>query len=278
MDTPPNVAAPRAVDVESPDGHRAQLALSVPTGARTGLLFVPALGVPARKYTHLAAALAQRGIAVALHELRGTGTSSVRASRTSDWGYAELLDDVRASRALLASTYPAIAWSAGGHSLGAQIAALDLALAPGAYAGLAIVASGQPWWRKFAPGRQPLVLFAYGFFRLLTVSCGYFPGDRVGFGGREARRVMRDWSRSGLSGKYAIERVDADLEAALARIETRVIALSMRDDTLAPAGAMDHLLAKMPRTTVTRDILERADHFSWMRNAGPVAQRIAAWL
>ena len=266
--------------VAARDGHTFDLVVHAPPVARAGMLFVPALGVPARKYTAFAQSLASHGIAVALHELRGGGTSSVRASRASDWGYAELFDDIHATRETLASAMPGVRWIASGHSLGAQLAAIDIARDPSRYAGLAIVASGQPWWRTFAPWQQPFVLAMFGWFRALSALCGYFPGDKVGFGGREARRVIRDWSRSGVRGRYA-----PDAETALARVEAPVIGLHLAHDAFAPRRSLDHLLGKMPRAKVLIQPLvpadfesRRADHFSWLRDPAPVADRIAAWI
>ena len=67
------------IDVLSPDGHRAQLEVISPANARAGLLWIPAMGVPARKYATPARALTERGVAVALHEWRGAESSSWRA-------------------------------------------------------------------------------------------------------------------------------------------------------------------------------------------------------
>lgn len=285
MDNPADAAdvIDRTLTVETSDGHRAGLAVRAPTAARAGLLFVPALGVPARKYAAFAQALAARGVAVALHELRGNGTSSVRAGRASDWGYLELLRDLVASRTRLAEEFPRVRWSVGGHSLGAQLAALELALRPSAYEALVVIASGQPWWRGFPALERPFVLAVFGIFRALAALCGYFPGDRVGFGAREARTVIREWSRSGFSGRYVLEGLDVDLEAALARIERPVLAFHLRDDRFAPRRSLELLLAKMPRAQVRLQPLVpadfesgRANHFSWLREPGPVADRIVA--
>jgi predicted alpha/beta hydrolase len=120
----------------------------------------------------------------------------------------------------------------------------------------------------------------FGWFRALSALFGYFPGDRVGFGGREARGVIRDWSRSGLRGRY-----EAAAEAALARVEAPVLAFHLAHDRFAPRRSLDHLLAKMPRAKAVLQPLvpadfasARADHFSWMRDPAPVADRIAAWI
>ena len=277
--------ARQALDVSAPDGHRSQILTFVPTTPRGALLFVPALGVPARKYSAFAEALASAGVATALHELRGLETSNRRAGRRCDWGYPELLIDLAESRAALAREHGALRFHLGGHSLGAQLAALELARAPMPGTGLVIAASGQPWWRRFPALQRPLVLAALPLVRALGALCGYFPGQRVNFGGREARSVMRDWARTALTGRYEVARMRLDFESALGALDAPVLALRMTQDRLAPVGSLDHLLAKLSRARVTRDEIGpaefargRADHFAWLKDPIPVARRIAAWV
>jgi predicted alpha/beta hydrolase len=277
--------ARQALDISTPDGHRSQILTFIPATPRGALLFVPALGVPARKYTGFAEALAAAGVATALHELRGLETSNRRAGRRCDWGYPELLLDLAQSRAALAREHGALRFHLGGHSLGAQLAALELARAPAPATGLVIAASGQPWWWRFPTLQRPLVLLALPLVRALGALCGHFPGQRVNFGGREARGVMRDWTRTALTGRYEVARIPFDFERALAILKEPVLALRMAQDPLVPRGSLDHLLAKLPGAAITRDEIAaaefqrgRADHFAWMKDPEPVASRIARWM
>ena len=274
-----------AVSVASGDGHHAQLTLlGDETGAGPGLLWLPALGVPARKYRHFATGLAERGWTVALHEWRGHESSDRRAARHCDWGYAELLRDIEASRLALSERQPQRHWIVGGHSLGGQLAALAFAQQPPVYAGYLVAGSGQPWWRCF-PGWHKLgLLAAIVWFRALSAACGYFPGHRLGFGGREARGVMRDWARSAASGDYRPAQVDTDLELALRRAQGQALALRLASDLYVPAASLDYLLGKLPAMTIRRaDIGDtefaggRAGHFDWMRDPLPLVERIDAW-
>ena len=84
MDSPttPSLLS-RELPVASPDGHRASLLARIPATPKTRLLWLPAMGVAARHYLPFAEALATRGIAVFLHEWRGNGSSSLRASHGS---------------------------------------------------------------------------------------------------------------------------------------------------------------------------------------------------
>ena len=83
----------------------------------------------------------------------------------------------------------------GGHSLGAQIAALAYA-GDAELAGLAFAGSGVPHWRCFSGWQKPVALAAFGVVRGISGLVGHYPGKQIGFAGREARSVMRE-ARSG---------------------------------------------------------------------------------
>ena len=56
------------IPVAADDGHRWQLIATVPDAPSAVLLWLPALGVPARHYQPMVEALAARNVAVFLHE------------------------------------------------------------------------------------------------------------------------------------------------------------------------------------------------------------------
>jgi predicted alpha/beta hydrolase len=277
--------ASQVVPVASADGSRFELICLAPPGAwRTGLFWMPAMGVPARHYLPLAAALAAHGVAVAIHEWRGLGSSNRRAGRRADWGYRELLQlDLPAARAALHALWPHATWVVGGHSLGGQLAMLHAALAHSPCAGVALVASGAPYWRAFRHGRW--LAAAYALAPVLAWLCGHLPGRRIGFGGNEARGVIADWARSGRSGRYTAQGVAVDLEHALRQVHVPILGVRLADDWLAPAASLAHLLDKAPRaprtllTLAAADLAgSRATHFAWMQTPEPIAAILARWL
>jgi predicted alpha/beta hydrolase len=265
------------------DGVSFELLCVHPAGEWHELLYwLPALGVPARHYLPLAEALAEQGIAVAIHEWRGIGSSNLRAGRQQDWAYRELLvDDVPAGLAAVRSELPHARCWIGGHSLGGQLSAVYAGLHPEQLAGLVLVATGSPYWRRFRYGR--LIVMAYALAPLLTNLCGYLPGRRIGFGGNEARGVIRDWARTGRNGRYAADDM-GDLEAGMAALEQPLLALRLQDDWLGPADSLDWLLGKLPLArrevgvVTPHELHGPADHFGWMKTPEPVAVRIAQWL
>lgn len=272
------------VPVAAADGHRFELIVHRPPDAVHGLVMVPAMGVAARHYEPFAHALAVRGIACAVHEWRGNGSSDRRAGRRSDWGYHELLDlDLVAAFDALVAAQPDIAWRLGGHSLGAQFAAL-LAAQDARARGIAIIAGGTPYWRSFPHVQKLLLHGVFGFMNTLAAVNGRFPGRTTGFAGNEARGVIRDWTATGRTGHYRVRGLARDYEGALSACSLPVLALRMADDRYVPRASLVHLLEKLPQAKITRFELgradfsgARADHFAWMKRPAAVADRVSAW-
>ena len=149
---------PDVLAVQCADGHRYEVIACVPAQPIARLLWLPALGVAARHYLPLAQALAAKGVAVYLHEWRGNGSSSLRPSRTQDWGYREVLEqDLPTSQAVLVAADDeagALPWIIGGHSLGGQLACVHAGRNPQHFNRLWLAASGSPFWRCAIHGRK----------------------------------------------------------------------------------------------------------------------------
>ncbi len=271
------------ISVEVPDGHRFELIHVAADRPRGALLFLPGMGLSARLFIRFARALAQRGTSVFIHEWRGNGSSNVRASRDSNWGYRELLDDIDAARQAVTAQAPG-GHLIGGHSLGSQFACLSAAIDSRDCLGLIVLAGGSPYWRTFPlPMKAVMVTIMFAFPTLGTL-IGYYPGKRVGFAGNEARGVMADWARSARSGRYAPAGIDFDIEARLHAMRLPVLALDMADDWFVPRRSLDWLLDKLDGCDITRRTVEsaepgeKADHYAWMKRPDPTAEAIKAWL
>jgi predicted alpha/beta hydrolase len=237
----------------------------------------PGMGVPAGFYRPFASALRDAGLAVVVADLRGTGASQPRPSRASRYGYAELAGDVGAVLAHLEPARGGRPIVLLGHSLGGQACLLHLArTAEPAVAGLALVAVGLPYWRVYR-GRGPLAVLAFtqgihAASKLLRVWPGW------GFGGRQARGVIGDWAYTARTGEFP-PLAGIDMEAAVTRVRTPVLAVSLERDQYTPEPTVDHLVGKLTAAPVQREHYDgTADHFRWARSAGPVAGRVAKFV
>ncbi|GAA2391256.1 hypothetical protein Cme02nite_13770 [Catellatospora methionotrophica] len=247
------------------------------------IVVFPAMGVPAGYYTRFAHALNAAGFGVAVTDLRGTGTSAPPPSRASRYGYPELADDVDAVLDALAEHRAGRRTILLGHSLGGQVCVLHLAreAARGAghrVDGLVLIAVGLPYWRIY-PRRGLGVLAMTQFVNAVSGLLQVWPG--WGFGGRQARGVIKDWAFTARRGAFPAH---LGATAGLAAVDLPVLAISVDDDQYTPPETTDHLVAALTGAKVRREHLTAADaaapldHFTWVKAGAALAPRIAAWL
>lgn len=275
----------RRFAVVARDGAQSTLQWHVPPAPRAWLYWLPALGVGPGPNETFADAMAARGFAVAVHEWRGLGTSNRRAGRGQDWGYRELLDlDIPAGLEAAALAHPSLPGWIGGHSLGGQFALIEAARRGDGLQGVLLAASGHPHWKQF-PGLRKFGVLAFAAgIPLVTNLAGHFPGTRLGFAGREAGRLMREWARTCRRGDYRTGDFGGALDAALAAWRGRVLAIRLAHDTLAPPASIERLRALAPGAHwQVRDFgpekfaARRPDHFGWLREPAPLADAFAAF-
>jgi predicted alpha/beta hydrolase len=279
----PRSTDPVLVPVRTGDGHHTALRVFTPESTpRAVFLVLPAMGVRAAYYDRVGEALAAAGLVAAIAELRGQGQSNLRAGSGVDWGYHEaVVHDVEALVAHARSLSPAAPVYLLGHSLGGHLGALFLALRPDAAAGLVLVASGTTWHRNWPVPRRYTLLLQMQLGGLIARTLGYFPGRRLGFADRQARREMLDWAALGRHGRFRPRGPDIDYEAALARVRCSVLSCTFEGDTYTPRAAADHLVDKLAGAAVRRVHLGPAEvpaaclhHFQWARTPDPVLSHI----
>ncbi len=263
--------------IETPWGAQPVAAYG-PDAARAVVLVGPALGIRAAYYEQVCRGLAARGFGVVAADLPGQGESPVRARRGVGWTYEQLARD----------HFPAVSAAARerfdapqiwlGHSIGGQIALMHAGLS-GDVAGVALVASGVPYWRCWSGPRSLKYLGSTQAALALSSVLGFFPGEAIGFGGREATGFIRDWASVGRSGSYRLPSFDA--EAALSACSVPVLATCLAGDDWAPWPAIDHALA-LTASPVERWTFEHdpaPDHNRWPRVCPePIVERVATWI
>ena len=246
---------------------------------RAAVIVAPALGVRASYYRKLCDALQERGVATIAIDLPGQGASPARADRRTDWGYPAVVEHYAAALRSLQEVVPDLPKYLLGHSIGGQVALMVAGMANSGLSGVVIVASGCPYWRTW-DGMQ-----AYRI-RAATWTCGalartlrVFPGDKLGFGGREPQTLMVQWAHAARTGRYALGDFDGD--ALLARPGPPTLAIRVEGDAWAPERSMRLTLDRMTQREVFFERWHGAphggDHNRWPSAPGFVADRVASF-
>lgn len=254
------------------------------TAAATSILFIPALGVPIGYYRGMFSDWAARGRHIVAVELRGTPQSPVTQTRKQRFGYATIIHDdlpaVITSEAFRGAGCIGVV----GHSLGGQLALLAAATGTIDASAVVTIAAGtsSPASQHTRPGRIKRRVQVQ-FIRTVSAILGYWPGDRLGFGGRQPRTLMRDWSYEATHGTYRLNGTDTDYEAALAQLPIPVLAISLDGDQTIPLPAVEHLLDRLPQHTEHQHIASRNpagfDHIRWARHEHqPIIDATERWI
>jgi len=93
--------------------------------------------------------------------------------------------------------------------------------------------------------------------------------------------VIRDWSRTGLSGRYAARGI-GDMDEPLRAVNVPLHGVLLAHDWLAPRSSLDYLASKMSPPATRIDALDAAaldahdDHFAWMKSPAAVVDMLLA--
>ena len=122
-------------------------------------------------------------------------------------------------------------------------------------------------------------------FPLLSQLFGYFPGHKVGFGGKAGKTQLIDWGHVGRTGKYKIKGDVLDYEKALKQVNLPVLAIYIEGDWLSPKAAIAHLYGKLslsaPITNYTLTSAKtgvKLNHFNWVKNADGIIEAVQDWI
>jgi len=271
--------------VTSSDGHRFDLIHAPARDPKRTLLLIPGMGLSARQYIPLSLSLAERGIEIFIHEWRGIGSSNKRASRSENWNYHELLDvDLNASLAAVNEAREDRPVTIAGHSLGSQFTLLLAARQPALPDSLIVLAGGSPHWTLYPLIHRSVLLPVFFGLPMLGSIFGHYPGRQVGFAGREARSVMKDWTWTGRHGHYDLPSLDPNPSPGMAELSVPILGVRMADDWFVPKASLDGLLAKAPRCSAQQVVINQlpdeapTDHFAWLRHPQPVAEVMESFL
>ena len=272
--------------INNPDGSSTSIGITRVDGAKAVAVVFPAMGVFARYYRPLAATLASKKINTVLVDLRGNDTSSERPKKGADFGYKEQIElDFHSVINFVRHEFASMPLFLFGHSLGGQLSCLYASKYPDNVDGLILSATCSVYYRSWNGFSAYRILAGTQFANLVAKTVGHFPGKKVGFGGTEAKTVIRDWSRQSRTGKYELKNDSFDYETALAKLNKPILSISYEGDNLAPFGAVEHLLKKMKSAETEHVHLKRSDprnddynHFNWAKKPDKLVGIVNHWI
>lgn len=270
--------------VAFPDGSSTQLTVMLAAEPDAPVVVcLPAMGVPAAYYEVLGDTLADAGFHAVLADHRGNGSSSVRASRRANFGYAEILEmELPAIVESVCEQFGTEQVMILGHSLGGQLGVLYAARSL-RVSHVVLVASGSAWYRRVPGLRSARRFLGLQLVFAATLLYGYLP-EWFPFAGREARRLIRDWGHESMTGRYRVSRSSVDYETALAESEVPALFVVFPGDPYVPDQCWQHLADKLPKADVAQPVtaeelrLKQTDHFRWVLRPQPVVDRMQQWL
>ncbi len=278
------MAETQKLTITTSDQHRFNAVLHPTDDPHAPLLvFLSAMGAPARVYGRFAREMVKHGVQVCTPDWRGIDSSSMRAGRSCDYGYRHLVEqDLPALLAALRQRFQDTPIWLGGHSLGGQLSLLGAAANPAGLAGILLIASGTVHLPCYSGRYRLWVASLVLMSRLARATLGYFPGSRIGFAGREASGVMRDWSHVALTGKYRPRGSATNYEQAMGALTLPVLALNFKADLWSPIRATAALLGKLHSASPVQWHWGKAetagmefDHFSWTKQPALTAPAVA---
>lgn len=264
--------------IELPSGLKLTVDRPAERSART-LVLLAAMGTPAKYYDRFVKGLVERGHPVV--RVRWRDEDRDFPINNPEYGYADLAE---------VDAPAAINWAREqfgedpvvlGHSLGGQIASISAA-GSGPLAGIAVIASGTNYWRGSGP-RWALGVGAISVIAPIIVRIfGFWPGGRLGFGGRQPANVIRDWARLGRTGRFEPAHARTDLEGSLKNYAGPFLSLTISGDAYVSKGATESLLKKLTSARIEREHWKpeahsHRGHFGWTRADHEPAEIIHAW-
>ncbi|MBC9251518.1 hypothetical protein A9179_14700 [Pseudomonas alcaligenes] len=249
--------------------------------ARYTLIVLPALGVSARSYGMLAQVLVGAGYNVLVADWPGQGESRPRPNWRFNYGYRQLVEEFLPKLLSLAGRhFSGTQLVLLGHSLGGHIATLYAAANPASPVRVVGVACGNIHYRHWSGLGRLLTPSVAILCNLLAGSLGHLPGKRIGFGGHEARRLMRDWGRVAFSGNY--RHLDLPLAPATSNRVSSLF-IQIENDNFAPPASTRGLaeliqaepqIAQLPSPRPPHE----NPHSAWLRAPQGVVACVKEWL
>src|SRR5699024_10873531 len=223
-------AVEKIADIDLPGGATTVLHAAAAEDPHAPVVLVlPAMGVPAGYYGPFVDELARTGVTAAAADYTGQAESRPRAGRGRDLGYDDLahgwlpavVAELRRER-----PGPVVAL---GHSLGGHLLAAHLSDGEPVVDAGVLIGSGTPHWRALH-GLKTLAQAQ--LIGVVSRALGYWPGERLGFGGTQPRTLIREWAAFSRTGRLAPR--GRDVADGLRGHSLPLLVVDLEGDTLAP--------------------------------------------
>ncbi|WP_350306440.1 alpha/beta fold hydrolase [Photorhabdus viridis] len=228
------------------------------------IVLLPAIGVEIRKYETLIQQLAKEGFQVVTADMPGYGGNQPKPSRENDYNYSDLLRDYLPTMLdkaiqLNSKEIPIVF----GHSLGGHIATLFACSTDRPFS-LFCVATGSVWYKNWQGMGRIQMIKAAVIFNILTALYGYLPGKKIGFGIREAKGLMRDWSKTVWTGNY--NHISA-YKAKRNKNLSKAVYICFKEDNWAPLKSAKSLASLISNAKVSEitSSLKGNPHSVWIK-------------
>ncbi|AWK43939.1 alpha/beta fold hydrolase [Photorhabdus laumondii subsp. laumondii] len=235
------------------------------------VILLPAIGVEIRKYDALIQQLVKEGFQVVTADMPGYGDNQPKPSRKNDYNYSDLLQDylpalLDKAVKLNSNKIPIVF----GHSLGGHIATLFASSTDRPFS-LFCVATGNVWYKNWQGMGRVQIITAAIIFNILTALYGYLPGKKIGFGIREAKGLMRDWSRTAYTGNYYHVRAYKGKEN---KHLSKAVYICVKEDNWAPLKSTQVLASLIPNAEVREITLsfKGNPHSAWIKQPGDIIE------
>ena len=254
--------------------------------SKISVICLPAMGVRASFYKKFATQLSAQGFNLITADWRGHGNSSLRASRKINFGYEEMIGDIHELIDHVNKWFPDSKILILGHSLGGQIGSLYASRYSESIRGLILITACSVYYKGWENWTAKKIQVAARFFYPLSKIMGYFPGNVIGFGGKEARHVMKDWGNNALTGKYKLTNSEFDYENSLKDLIIPLVTISIENDELASKKAVENLYKKFNPVSTIKHFHLTSDqtgvvslnHFNWAKKPEYFIDVIKDWV
>ena len=197
------------------------------------LIIYPAFGVVATYYRYFAQQLSEKGTTVVTVDLHGHGLSSVRPNGQNNYGFLEMLEDLKAVSDYLRQANPQSKIYILGHSLGGQTASLAIAKYPNTFAGLATIGSPNVYFKGWSGLHYYRRKMMVGLLPIFGRIISFLPMVKIG-GYYTTPKQVKEWGYTGTTGKFKVIGDNLDYEKGITAVTNRVLAIATVGSGIVP--------------------------------------------